>query len=473
MIEHREIKNLVAEWGLREDVIEKDYVIGWVLWGIGSDPDLSAHWAFKGGTSLKKCYVETWRFSEDLDFTVVPGGPDKPETIEPIIKRILDRIHEEAGIDFSIKSPAFKYNEQYLYTEGSVYYRGPRNAPNPARIKLDISGSEKIARPTVLRPIAHSYSDSLPGKAKVRCYAFEEVFAEKLRAMGERCRPRDLYDIVLLFRRRDLQSAPQLIKSILEEKCNSKGVPIPTLEAIQNSSNKPELVSEWENMLGHQLQTLPPFEDFWNELPNIFDWLNGVLASPKFASIAVGADEDLSWSPPPTIWQWGMGIPLESIRFAAVNHLCVELGYGRSVRLIEPYSLRRTKDGNLILHAIKVETQEGRTYRVDRIESIKVTTRVFKPRYEIEFSPSGTIQAPPTARKSGFSSFGGYSLMGRPHRSITRTMATNPFGMKYVFQCGICMKKFTKTKYDANLREHKNSWGMSCPGKTGYFIGNK
>ena len=176
MITHQEIKNLVTEWGLREDVIEKDYVIGWVLWGIGSDPDLSIHWAFKGGTSLKKCYVETWRFSEDLDFTVVSGGPEKPETIEPIIKRILDRIHEESGIDFSIKPPAFKHNEKYLYTEGSIYYQGPRGTPNPARIKLDISGSEKIARPTVLRAIAHSYSDSLPGEAQVRCYAFEEVF---------------------------------------------------------------------------------------------------------------------------------------------------------------------------------------------------------------------------------------------------------------------------------------------------------
>ena len=129
MITHQEIRNLVTEWGLREDVIEKDYVIGWVLWGIGSDPDLSIHWAFKGGTALKKCDVETWRFSEDLDFTVVPGGPDKPETIEPIIKRILDRIHDESGIDFSIKPPAFKHNEKYLYTEGSIYYRGPRSTP--------------------------------------------------------------------------------------------------------------------------------------------------------------------------------------------------------------------------------------------------------------------------------------------------------------------------------------------------------
>jgi len=275
MITHQEIKNLITEWGIRESIIEKDYVIGWILWGIGSDPELSAHWAFKGGTSLKKCYIETWRFSEDLDFTVIPGGFYKPEDIEPVIKHILDRVYDKSGIDFSIKPPIFKYADKYFYTEGNIYYRGPRNARIPARIKLDISGAEKIARPTILRDISHPYSDSLPAPAQVRCYAFEEVFAEKLRAMGERGRPRDLYDIILLFRHRDFQDKPKLIKSLLKKKCEFKGISIPTFESILNAPTKAELISEWKNMLGHQLQTLPPFEQFWDELPNIFNWLEG------------------------------------------------------------------------------------------------------------------------------------------------------------------------------------------------------
>ena len=275
MIIHQEIKNLITKFGVRESIIEKDYVIGWVLWGIGSDPELSAHWAFKGGTSLKKCYIETWRFSEDLDFTVMPGGFYKPEDIEPIIKHILERVYDESGIDFSIKPPIFKYADKYHYTEGSIYYRGPRNARIPARIKLDISGAEKIASPTILRDISHPYSDSLPAPAQVRCYALEEIFAEKLRAMAERGRPRDLYDINLLFKHKDFQDKPKLIKSLLIKKCELKGVSVPTFESILNAPTKGELISEWENMLGHQLHALPPFEQFWNELPNIFDWLEG------------------------------------------------------------------------------------------------------------------------------------------------------------------------------------------------------
>ena len=479
MISHNDIKNLVSEWGLREDIIEKDYVIGWILWGIGTDPDLGQKWAFKGGTSLKKCYVETWRFSEDLDFTVLPRGPVKPDEIEPCIKRVLGRVYEESGIDFSISPAKFKHNEKYLYTEGSIYYRGPRNAPTPSRIKLDISGSEKLACPTVLRKISHPYGDSLPEPAHVRCYAFQEVFAEKIRAMGERGRPRDLYDIVLLFRRRDLQSEPRLIKSALEKKCQLKNVPVPNLSSIENASNRDELTGEWENMLGHQLQVLPPFEQFWEDLPKIFSWLEGKYISEKAEKIPAGKtiekQEDFTWSPPPTIWKWGVGVPLESIRFAAVNHLCVELGYRGDMRIIEPYSLRRTKDGNLILHAIKTATEESRSYRVDRIESIKVTTKTFQPRYAIEFSASGTIHAPDTERKSEFSSYGSLSPFSsrKSTRSRTPRRSTSSFGTKYVFQCGMCMKKFTKSTNDSKLRAHKNSFGMQCSSRHGYLVGYK
>lgn len=99
-------------------------------------------------------------------------------------------------------------------------------------------------------------------------------------------------------------------------------------------------------------------------------------------------------------WCWigRQKVPLEPVRFAAANYLCVELGYGGTKRLIEPYSLRRTKDGYLLLYAVKTATSELRAYRVDRIESIKVTNTPYKPRYPIEFTSSGPLIAPPTQR---------------------------------------------------------------------------
>ena len=70
MIDRFEIMELSREVGLRPDAVEKDYVLGWVLVAIFNHPKLQDDWIFKGGTCLKKCYFETYRFSEDLDFTL-------------------------------------------------------------------------------------------------------------------------------------------------------------------------------------------------------------------------------------------------------------------------------------------------------------------------------------------------------------------------------------------------------------------
>jgi predicted nucleotidyltransferase component of viral defense system len=80
VISQRELAGLRAEWALDQGVIEKDYMLGWLLAGIANHRALNRTWVFKGGTCLRKCYYETYRFSEDLDFTVVDGGRRRPRT---------------------------------------------------------------------------------------------------------------------------------------------------------------------------------------------------------------------------------------------------------------------------------------------------------------------------------------------------------------------------------------------------------
>ena len=59
MIDRREILDMAGTLGLLPQVVEKDYVLGWVLAGIYQQPALAESWIFKGGTCLKKCYFET------------------------------------------------------------------------------------------------------------------------------------------------------------------------------------------------------------------------------------------------------------------------------------------------------------------------------------------------------------------------------------------------------------------------------
>jgi predicted nucleotidyltransferase component of viral defense system/DNA-directed RNA polymerase subunit RPC12/RpoP len=460
VITRADIVERVAEWQLTEEVIEKDYVLGWLLWGLGGDRVLGERWVFKGGTCLKKCYIETHRFSEDLDFTVLPGGPYRPEDIEPHLARVIARAHDASGIDFSTRAPALRLRPDGLSAEGRVYYVGPRQTPQAARVKLDISANEVVVRPPVLRDIAHPYPDG-PLRGRVRCYSFEEVFAEKIRAMAQRARPRDLYDIVNLFRRNDLRLYPELIKEALVEKCAAKGIAVPT--AADFTTESPliaVLEADWPVMLGHQLPALPPLQGFLDELPVLFGWLEGAVEFEDLPLLPTSADEE-AWSPPPTVATWGAGVPLETVRFAGANHLCVELHYDGRWRLVEPYSLRRSTAGRLLLHAERADGSGHRTYGVDKIAGLRVTTTPFRPRHPIEFSAHGPLYAPPQSRSSTGLGLRRASAWGSPADPV------------HLYQCARCGKELRHSRRDATLRAHKDPYGYPCPGRRGIYIGTR
>lgn len=393
MISRVSLNERVREWGLREDIIEKDYVLGWILWGIGSEPALRDRWVFKGGTSLKKCYIETYRFSEDLDFTVLEGGPLSPDEVLPALEGLLDRVGQASGIDFTVQPPRLRLRRGRRAAEGRVYYVGPRQTPGPASVKLDLDGEEQVCRETESRPIAHAYDDGLPEPATVRCYAFAEVFAEKIRAMGERGRPRDLYDIVNLFRRSDLRPDSEDMRSLLAEKCERKGVAVPTLASLRSADTLAELQSEWENMLAHQLPQLPPLSTFWDELEALFDWLETAVEPAALAPVPVTGRLVADWAPPATMWTWG-GYAVEPFRFAAQNRLIVEFDYTdergrRSHRRVEPYSLRQTTEGNTVLGTFDLNRGAARTFRVDRIRNTRITRDPFSPRHATDVGRVG------------------------------------------------------------------------------------
>ena len=315
---------------------------------------------------------------------MLPGGPAEASQVIPLLKGVFERVYEESGIDFQGREPVVRKRPDGRSAEGRIYYRGPRNAPGVASLRLDLTTAEQVVRPTVLRPIAHEYPDALPAPAEVRCYSFEEAFAEKLRAMGERARPRDLYDIIFLYRRASVLPEPALLRSVYREKCQSKGVEVFTSKAIQASPFLRELEDEWTNMLAHQLPALPPFSALWEDLPRLYAWLEGMAQLEGLPPIPATEEIDDSWNPPSVLSVWGQRVPVEELRFAAANHLCVDLGYQDRNHLIEPYSLRMTRSGQLTLYAVRSDTGEVRSYGVDQIQSIRVSTTSFMPRFAVD-----------------------------------------------------------------------------------------
>jgi len=151
-------------------------------------------------------------------------------------------------------------------------------------------------------------------------------------------------------------------------------------------------------MLDHQLPTLPPVEGFWNELPAFFLWLEGgpVLEAPIAPTIApsekVIHERILQLPVSLTIKSY-----LEIICFSAANHLCIDLVYDRIIRRIEPYSLRQSREGKILLHAHDVNKNKHRSYRLDRIEGVQVTSQSFMPCFEIELFLDGPARIPQQA----------------------------------------------------------------------------
>jgi predicted nucleotidyltransferase component of viral defense system len=99
VIDKREIMEFSREFGLAPHVIEKDYLLGWMLAGISTDPDIGKSWVFKGGTCLKKCYFETYRFSEDLDFTLTDPSHLDENFLLATFNRVADWIYDQSGIE--------------------------------------------------------------------------------------------------------------------------------------------------------------------------------------------------------------------------------------------------------------------------------------------------------------------------------------------------------------------------------------
>ncbi|MES2615116.1 MAG: nucleotidyl transferase AbiEii/AbiGii toxin family protein [Bdellovibrionota bacterium] len=282
MITIDEIRTVAAQVGLSNNVVEKDYVLGWLLWGIYHHPIAGKDWVFKGGTCLKKCYLETHRFSEDLDFSY--RGLEQPsvESLTQILKEISEHVLDESGVEFpkaSVQFEIFKNPRDSFSIQGGIKYRGPVRpqvglAQMP-RIKIDITLDEPVVLDPVVKPVKHNYSDFPANGISILSYCYEEVFAEKLRALVQRLRPRDLYDVVHLYKQTELNPRKEIILSTLESKCRLRGIAIPTMAAIETHANRSLLASEWENQLKHQISNLPSFQNFLSELPLVFEWLVG------------------------------------------------------------------------------------------------------------------------------------------------------------------------------------------------------
>jgi predicted nucleotidyltransferase component of viral defense system len=135
VIRKQDILARAAEWGLRANIVEKDYALGWFLAAIARHPETAQSWVFKGGTCLKKCFIETYRFSEDLDFSLLPKAVYTDEGLRAILREIAREATQMSGIEFAESEVSIRERRDKLGRttfEGKVGYRGPLAIPRMA-----------------------------------------------------------------------------------------------------------------------------------------------------------------------------------------------------------------------------------------------------------------------------------------------------------------------------------------------------
>ena len=168
-------------WPTREQ-IEQDLLLSQAICEIANDEILGKELVIRGGTAFHKMFLpKPYRYSEDLDYVRTTQGG---------IGEITSRLTEiGTSLGYSVKTKIGKYPK--------IYYRGTTQTGLPLRIKVEINTYE---RSPSLSLIHHKHvidSDWYRRVAQVQTFRPEELIATKIRALYQRSKGRDLYDLWL------------------------------------------------------------------------------------------------------------------------------------------------------------------------------------------------------------------------------------------------------------------------------------
>jgi predicted nucleotidyltransferase component of viral defense system len=165
-------------------MIEQDLVISRALVDLYNQSKIKTSLAFRGGTALNKLYIQPpARYSEDIDLVQI-----KPEPIGSILNAV------RVALDGWLGEPQRKLTERSV----KLVYRYVALDNTPAKLKIEINTTEHFhVQP--LKMVDYSInSEWFQGKTKILTYQLNELMGTKLRALYERRKGRDLFDLWLV-----------------------------------------------------------------------------------------------------------------------------------------------------------------------------------------------------------------------------------------------------------------------------------
>ncbi len=177
MIPRQQIVRAADRDGVPAPTVERDYVLSHIVAALAVDPG-AEDLVLKGGTALRLCYFEEFRYSADLDLSVSGTA----ESALPIISRALNACREAIG-----------FTELVLTTEAKprIGYLGPLDRRRDIKLDLDVG---ELVFPSECSKLIPRYGDLAETSGMVT-YGLDQIAAEKLRCVIQRLQCRDIYDL--------------------------------------------------------------------------------------------------------------------------------------------------------------------------------------------------------------------------------------------------------------------------------------
>jgi len=274
------------------EVLERDYLLSWILAGIEQVEALRETLIFKGGTALKKCYFGDYRFSEDLDFSGLPGTPTgnaMERAVSQAGSAAARLLNEYAAVEITSE----RYTEREPHPGGqeafTIRARFPWQRQAQTRVIIETSLDEKVLKPPNLRSVIHEYGEPLD--VKIRVYALEEIVAEKLRAILQhiqkleergwsRSRARDYYDLWRILGTYKQELNLSGFVPFLREKCAHRNVVFNSAGDFFPEGMMAYVEKTWTQWLAPLVPRLPSFAtvigDLRPQIDTLFD--NGLYS---------------------------------------------------------------------------------------------------------------------------------------------------------------------------------------------------
>lgn len=170
-----------APWPAIEQV-EQDLLICRALVAIYSDPFLAENLAFRGGTALHKLFLQPQpRYSEDIDLVQIKAGP---------IKETYDHLRDALAFLGEPKVKQKRHNNTLIYRLMSE-----SEPKQPIHLKVEINCKEHFSVLPMIRVPFKVKNKWFEGECRILTYQLDELIGTKLRALYQRRKGRDLFDL--------------------------------------------------------------------------------------------------------------------------------------------------------------------------------------------------------------------------------------------------------------------------------------